>query len=208
MTQKSDSKEATSGTGPKVYHIVRGNLVEEKTTQFNDGDTYVIDNGAEIYIWMGKDSSVDEDFAGAFLAEQIDMSRRGAPKVTTVEQGKEPKKLLDLLGPNFKVVKGGVEGMLKRVEPKEKEIAPTLYRVSEDKLSKVQVKRSLLSTHECLILETESVIYVWEGNQSTAKDKYMTGHLARQLNTKRKFMASIKVIVEGEEPQEFLNMVK
>lgn len=208
MTQKSGGKEATSWTGPKVYHIVRGNLVEEKTTQFNDGDTYVIDNGAEIYIWMGKDSSVDEDFAGAFLAQQIDMSRRGAPKVTSVEQGKEPKKLLDLLGPNFKVVKGGVEGMLKRVEPKEKEIAPTLYRVSEDKLSKVQVKRSLLSTHECLILETESVIYVWEGNQSTAKDKYMTGHLARQLNTKRKFMVPIKVIVEGEEPQEFLNMVK
>jgi len=208
MTQKEGGKEATSWTGPKVYHIVRGNLVEEKTTQFNDGDTYVIDNGAEIYIWMGKDSSVDEDFAGAFLAEQIDMSRRGAPKVTTIEQGKEPKKVLDILGPSFKVVHGGVEGMLKRVEPQAKEIAPTLYRCLEDKLSKAQLKSSMLSTHECLVLETEKVIYVWEGKQSTAKDKYVAGHQARQLNSKRKFMAPIKVIVEGEEPQEFLNIFK
>jgi hypothetical protein len=208
MTDKSGSKVATTGTGPKVFHVVRGNLVEEKTSQFNDGDTYIIDNGAEIFIWMGKDSSVDEDFAGAFLAEQIDMSRRGAPKVTTVEQGKEPKKVLDILGPGFKVVHGGVEGMLTHVEPKAKEIAPTLYRVSDDKLSKAQVKQSMLSTHECLILEIENMIYVWEGKDSSAKDKYMAGHLARELNSKRKFMAPIKVILEGEESQDFLNIFK
>ena len=116
--EKADAtgiKEKTQWSGMKTYHIVRGNLVEEKTTQFNDGDTYVVDNGSEIFVWLGKDSSVDEEFAGAYLAQQIDMSRRGAPKVTTVEQGKEPKNLLDLLGPSFKVVKGGVEGMLKHV---------------------------------------------------------------------------------------------
>lgn len=97
MTENKDAKASSSWTGLKVYHIVRGNLVEEKSTQFYDGDTYVVDNGSEIYIWMGKNSSVDEDFAGAYLSNQIDMSRRGAPKVTTVEQGKEPKKLLDVL---------------------------------------------------------------------------------------------------------------
>jgi hypothetical protein len=201
-------KESVPWSGMKTYHIVRGNLVEEKTTQFNDGDTYVIDNGTEIFVWLGKDSSVDEDFSGAFLAENIDMSRRGAPKVTTVEQGKEPKKLLDLLGPNFKVVKGGVEGMLKKVDAKEKGIVPTLYQVSEDKLSKVQLKNTMLNAHSCLILETEAVIYVWEGKDSTAKDKYVAGHQARGLNSKRKFMVPLKVVVEGEEPNEFLSLFK
>jgi hypothetical protein len=220
MTEKSGGKEPTGvklATGgkedvplftPKTYHVVRGNIVEEKTTQFNDGDTYIIDSGMEIFIWMGKDSSVDEDFTGAFISQQIDQSRRGAPKITSVEQGKEPKKLLDILGPNFKVVKGGVEGMLKHVEAKDKEIAPTLYQVSEDKLSKVQLKNSMLSTHSCLILETENVIYVWEGKDSTAKDKYMAGHQARGLNSKRKFMVPLKVVVEGEEPREFLSLFK
>ncbi|WXG44724.1 MAG: hypothetical protein WED04_11955 [Promethearchaeati archaeon SRVP18_Atabeyarchaeia-1] len=207
MTEKKDDKSAPVSTGPKTYHIVRGNLVEEKSTQFYEGDTYVIDNGLEIYIWLGKESSVDEEFAGAFTAEQLDLSRRGAPKVTTVDQGKEPKKLLEILGPNFKVVPGGVEGMLKKVEPT-KEIATTLYKASDGKLTKVQIKSSALGTRDCFILENAKMIYVWEGKNSTAKDKYMTGHAARELNSKRKFMVPIKVIGEGEEPEEFLNNLK
>ncbi len=207
MADKKDVKPIGSWTGLKIYHIVRGNLVQEKSTQFYDGDTYVVDNGSEIYIWMGKNSSVDEDFAGAFLSNQIDMDRRGAPKVTSVDQGKEPKKLLDILGANFKVVPGGVEGMLKKVEP-EKELTPTLYRTSDDKLSKIQLKRSALDSHECLILDLPKVIYVWEGKDSTAKDKYTAGHGARELNSKRKFMVPIKVVVDGEEPEEFLGPLK
>jgi hypothetical protein len=207
MAEKKDAKAISSWTGLKVYHIVRGNLVEEKSTQFYDGDTYVVDNGSEIYIWMGKNSSVDEDFAGAFLSSQIDMSRRGAPKVTSVEQGKEPKKLLDLLGANFKVVAGGVEGMLKKVEP-QKEITPTMYRAVDEKPSKIQLKRSALDSHECVILDLPKIIYVWEGKDSSAKDKYGAGHLARELNSKRKFMVPIKVVVEGEEPEEVLAPLK
>jgi hypothetical protein len=207
MADNKDAKASSSATGLKIYHIVRGNLIEEKSTQFYDGDTYIIDNGLEIYIWMGTNSSVDEDFAGAFLSNQIDMSRRGAPKVTTVEQGKEPKKLLELLGTNFKVVPGGVEGMLKKIEP-QKELTPTLYRAVDEKPSKIQLKRSALDSHECVILDLPKIIYVWEGKDSTAKDKYSAGHLARELNSKRKFMVPIKVVVEGEEPEEFLSPLK
>jgi hypothetical protein len=203
MSQKIGDKPTATSGGLKVYHIVRGNLIEEKTMQFNDGDTYVIDNGLEIYVWLGKDSSVDEDFAGAWAAEQLDLSRRGAPKVTTVDQGKEPKKLLDLLGPSFKVAHGGVEGMLTKVEPKEKEIAPTLYSVGDDKITKTQLKRSALNSRECFVLEAAKTIYVWEGKDSPAKEKYMAGHSARELNSKRKFMVPIKVIPEGEESKDF-----
>jgi hypothetical protein len=66
----------------------------------------------------------------------------------------------------------------------------------------------MLSTHSCLILETEDSIYVWEGKDSSAKDKYMAGHQARGLNSKRKFMVPLKVVVEGEEPKEFLSLFK
>jgi hypothetical protein len=207
MTENKDTEATSSGIGVKIYHIVRGNLVEEKSKQFYDGDTYVVDSGPEIYIWMGKNTSVDEEFAGAYLSNQIDMERRGAPKVTPVDQGKEPKKLLELLGPNFKVVAGGVGGMLKKVEP-QKELTPTLYRCVEDKPSKIQMKRSSLDNHECVILDLPKIIYVWEGKDSTAKDKYAAGHLARELNSKRKFMVPIKVVVEGEEPEEFLSPLK
>lgn len=207
MTENKDAKAPSSWTGMKVYHVVRGNLIEEKSTQFYDGDTYVVDNGSEIFIWMGKNSSVDEEFAGAYLSNQIDLSRRGAPKVTSVDQGKEPKKLLDLLGANFKVVAGGVDGMLKKIEP-QKELTPTLYRCVEDKPSKIQLKRSALDSHECVILDLPKILYVWEGKDSTAKDKYAAGHLARELNSKRKFMVPIKVVVEGEEPEEFLSSLK
>jgi hypothetical protein len=207
MTQKKDDNSAPASAGPKVYHIVRGNLVEEKSRQFYDGDTYVIDNGMEIFIWIGKESSVDEEFAGAFDANQLDQSRKGAPKVTSVDQGREPKKLLEILGANFKVVHGGVEGMLKKVEPT-KEITPTLYKAAEDKLTKIQIKRSALGSHDCFVLELPKIIYVWEGKDSAAKDKYMAGHAARELNSKRKFVVPIKVVVDGEEPEEFLNYVK
>jgi len=207
MTDNKDAKGQDFGTGPKIYHIVRGNLVVEKSMQFYDGDTYIVDNGMDIYIWMGKNTEVDEEFAGAYLSEQMDMARRGAPKVTSVDQGKEPKKLIDLLGPTFKVVPGGTGSMLKKVEP-DKELAPTLYRCVDDKPSKLQLKRSALDSHECVILDLPKMIYVWEGKDSTAKDKYAAGHLARELNSKRKFMVPIKVIGEGEEPEEFLSPLK
>jgi hypothetical protein len=207
MTDNKDTELTSQGMGPKIYHIIRGNLIAEKSTQFYDGDTYVIDNGMEIFIWMGKNTSVDEEFAGAYMSEQIDMARRGAPKVTSVDQGKEPKKLLDLLGPNFKVVAGSTGSMLKKVEP-EKELTPTLYRCVDDKPSKIQLKRSALDSHECVILDMPKTIFVWEGKDSTAKDKYAAGHLARELNSKRKFMVPIKVVVEGEETDEFLSPLK
>jgi hypothetical protein len=207
MTENKETKTTIPEMGPKIYHIIRGNLVQEKSTQFYDGDTYVIDNGSEIFIWMGKDTSVDEEFAGAYLSNQIDLERRGAPKVTSVDQGKEPKKLLELLGPNFKVVVGSTGGLLKKVEP-EKELTPTLYKCIEDKPSKIQMKRSALNSHECMILDLPNTIYVWEGKDSTSKDKYSAGHLARELNSKRKFMVPIRVVVEGEEPEEFLSPLK
>lgn len=91
MSQKIGDKPTATSGGVKVYHIVRGNLIEEKTMQFNDGDTYVIDNGLEIYVWLGKDSSVDEDFAGAWAAEQLDLSRRGAPRLLLSIRGRSPR---------------------------------------------------------------------------------------------------------------------
>lgn len=118
MADKKEVKPSGSWAGPKIYHIVRGNLVEEKSTQFYDGDTYVVDNGSEIYIWMGKNSSVDEDFAGAFLSNQIDMERRGAPRLQQSNKERNQRNCSIFLAPTSRLSLVGLKGCLRKLNPR------------------------------------------------------------------------------------------
>ena len=56
---------------PKIFHVVKGNLVEIKSAIFADGDTYVVEDPENkmLWIWIGSKSTVDEKFAAAEITQ-------------------------------------------------------------------------------------------------------------------------------------------
>ena len=53
-----------------------------KRDSLNEGDSFVLDTGATVYVWAGKDSSPFETLAANLAAENLEQSRHGAAKAT------------------------------------------------------------------------------------------------------------------------------
>ena len=76
-----------------IYLIRQGEQVKIDGPVFSTGDTYVVDAGEQVCIWIGDKSTVDERVAGAFLSDLRDREAKGAIDVDNIHQGEEPKGL-------------------------------------------------------------------------------------------------------------------
>ena len=54
----------------------------------NDGDVYVLDTGAMIFVWNGKNANNYEKMQGANVAQKL-RTEHGGGEVVVVEDGKE-----------------------------------------------------------------------------------------------------------------------
>ncbi|MDD1777333.1 MAG: hypothetical protein LUQ65_04120 [Candidatus Helarchaeota archaeon] len=216
----SEAQEAISIAPPapgqvNIYLINKGQLQKIDQPVFTSGDSYIVDGGKQIWIWIGKGSSVDEKFSAAHLSTVIDVSRRGEPKVTTVDQGSEPKELKVALG-GLKIVDSNVaETLLKKVQKAVYE--PVLYRISSEEFETINdivykqvpcVKESLDSEDTFLLDDkTNNKLYIWVGSKSNAKEKVVAGQIARKFDTERAGVQEATFIEEGHEPPEFKKLV-
>lgn len=65
---------------------------------------------------------------------------------------------------------------------------------------------------ECYILlyeyQRSSIIYFWQGNKATVKEKGLCGQIAKDLNTTINGNARLVRVEEGSEPRHFLSLLK
>jgi hypothetical protein len=101
----------------KIYHVIKGNLIEIKSAIFANGDTYLVEDSKNkvIWIWIGSKSTIDEKFAAAQISQNELLKERDY-KIRTIDEGNEPNKFLDLFGDSIQFVEGDVHGMLKHHE--------------------------------------------------------------------------------------------
>lgn len=129
MNHTNKKKEVTNLVD--IYIVREGgyeHVEQPDFSVFSTGDTYIVDAGDRIWIWLGVKTTVDEKFAGAFVGDLLDKERRGAPDVETVEQGNEPIEFRKAVG-GMRIVDADLaKSILKKVE---KETHPVvLYRIS------------------------------------------------------------------------------
>ncbi|MHA2089380.1 MAG: hypothetical protein ACW98K_00865 [Candidatus Kariarchaeaceae archaeon] len=192
----------------KVLHI-EGKKTEELQAEegkyvFLDGDVYVVDNGLEIYIWIGKDSGVDEKGVGAWVANQIDNTERGGePRVTTVLQGQEPAELMALL--TIEVKDGDTPGFLRHAELDMVEYK--LFRVytkeettsfDEAFTEEVPLKRESLNSNDVFILDGNDVIYTWIGLNANREERVEGQKVMQKIDSGRQFLPMQYTVYEGE----------
>ena len=193
----------------KLYHVVKDDLEEVSEAEFYEGDVYVVDDGMRIFIWRGKDCTVDEKFVGAWLSNKMDMDKKGYPKVVACSQGDEPQELIDLLGGAPKVKPGGTPGLLVHVEVEKEVFKPKLYKaIGPENFEEVPLARSSLVGDDAFVLDDGLNIYVWIGSGASAMEKFEAGRIGRKLDSERKFTPQVIVIHEGEdEPPKFKDIL-
>ncbi|MHA1277027.1 MAG: hypothetical protein ACTSQI_07305 [Candidatus Helarchaeota archaeon] len=212
----SEAKEALDIKPPaegqcSIYLINQGELEKIDKPIFTTGDSYLVDAGDKIWIWIGADATVDEKFSAARLSTVIDVARRGKPKIVSVEQGREPKDLRTLLNGLKIVDKDLAETLLKHVE---KEVwEPILYRISSEEVDTIEdivfmqvpCTKESLDSEDVFLLDdrTNNRTFIWIGSRANVKEKVRGGQVARKFEVERAGVQEEIFVDEGEEPEEF-----
>ena len=188
----------------QVYHVEGKELKEISPPYiFLDGDVYVIDNNNEIYIWLGKDSAVDEKGVGAWASHKLDLERRGEPKVLTVVQGEEPDDFKQLI--SFEVKDGDTPGFLKAAELDIVEFK--MYKVEADKqtrslddatLKEVPLHRKYLDSDDVFVVDANEMIFVWFGKECNIEERRGGNKLAQKIDVERHRQPVVYYIEEGQ----------
>ncbi|MFX1295297.1 MAG: hypothetical protein ACFFD2_10650 [Promethearchaeota archaeon] len=199
-----------------IYLINKGELEKIEKPVFTSGDSYLIDVGNLIWVWIGKNATVDEKFSAAHLSTVIDVSRRGSPKIFSVEQGNEPGELRVLLG-GLKIVDKSIADSL--LKPVEREVwEPVLYRISSEEVEniddiiyvQVPCQKSSLDSEDVFLLDdrTNNKTYIWIGAMATVKEKIRGGQIARKFDMERAGVQQEIFVDDGAEPDEFRRLLK
>ncbi|XP_048395200.1 scinderin-like [Stegostoma tigrinum] len=158
---------------------VRAYEVPFKWSSFNNGDCFLIDAGAVIYQWNGSKSNYQERIKCCQLAKSIrDGERVGRATVEVVDEGSEPPKVIELLGPKPSIPDASVEDVTADTISKKK---AKLYMISDASgqltLTEVAAENpfsmATLSTKECYILDNgqNGHIFLWKGKESSKSER-------------------------------------
>jgi hypothetical protein len=190
----------------KIYLVNEGGYEEISQPVFSTGDTYIVDAGKKIYIWLGEKSTIDEKFAGAYISELLDEERHFEPKVVTVEQGNEPTDFKQAVGPMRIVDQALAKSILKKTAKKTH--PAVMYKISSEKMdtledakfTQVPLSKDSLSSDEVYLIDTYDTIYVWQGKNCTIEEKVGGGRIGRQLDRDRAGVIKEIFVEEGNEP--------
>ena len=191
----------------KIYLINQGNSEPIDQPVFSTGDTYVVESGNRIWIWIGEKTSVDEKFAAAFITDLKDREQGGDIDVETVHQGEESPDFRRTVGIMRVVDKNLAKSILKKVE--KKEIPIVMYRVSSeeydslDDIQFIQValeKESLIS-EDVFLIDTYDTTYIWQGKNCNVREKVAAGRIARKFDAERVGVQREIFVDEGDEPE-------
>ncbi|MFX1563722.1 MAG: hypothetical protein ACFFDP_10520 [Promethearchaeota archaeon] len=195
------------------FHIQKGQLVrvpEDMMNEFGNGDCYLVDTQATIYLWCGKGASPDERFIGAVTSVWRDQARKGAARLVTVEPGNEPPEFLALFGGSIRVTDRDTEGILKKVVLEKHEYKLFRLHITGGITLFVEVPRtrSSLTSDDVYLLDAFEHIFIWRGKASSSFEKFHGMLIARRYDTERAGAQFIVLIDEGQETDEFLSYLE
>ncbi|XP_075674123.1 villin-4-like [Castanea sativa] len=191
-------------------------------SKFYSGDCYIFQysypgEDKEEYLigtWFGKLSVEDERASAMSLASKMVESLKFLPTQARIYEGKEPIQFYSIFQ-SFIVFKGGLsDGYKNYIAEKEipdetyKEDGVALFRVQgtgPDNMQAIQVEAaaSSLNSSYCYILHSDSTVFTWSGNLTSANDQEL---VERQLDLIKPNIQS-KTQKEGAESEQFWGLL-
>ncbi|XP_074708395.1 macrophage-capping protein [Strix uralensis] len=184
---------------------------------FFSGDAYlVLHNGPEerahLHLWMGRDSSRDEQGACALLATQLNALLGERPVTHREVQGNESDVFMEYFPRGVTYQEGGVDSAFKSTHPGAG-TGPVrkLYQVKGKKnirASEREPSWASFNTGDCFILDLGQTLFVWCGARCNVLERNRAQELAAAIRDgERGGKAGLEIVVDGEEPPEMLQVL-
>jgi len=205
---------------PRLFQVrqaaktLRAFEVPVKASSLNKGDTFILDNGPKIYLWIGPESNAFEKSKGGALAHNIVAGRQGKSK------------LVADVDDDFWKVLGGSESDVKpanaELKPEVEDLAIDsekliLYRLSDStgkmtftKVTEGKINVSMLDTNDVFIIDGKVQLFVWVGKRASASEKSQAMKYAEQYMKQhnRPLTLPVSRIAEGQVHHVFGALVK
>jgi len=203
---------------PRLFQIrqsakaVRATEVAVAATSLNKGDTFILDAGTKIYLWVGPESNAFEKSKGGALAQNMVGGRQGKAKLIP-----DPDEEF------WKVLKGTEKDVAEAHAPIAKEVETMdpeklkLYRLSDSsgsltftKVAEGKINAAMFDSNDVFILDGVLQIFVWIGKGASASEKSQAMKHATQYMEKEGRPKTMPVtrISEGQVDHVFGALVK
>jgi len=192
-----------------VFHVAKKELEPiHEPYKFLNGDVYVVETEAELWIWIGSKSYADDKAVGAWGAKIAEEKNKDL-KIKSILEGEEPSKFKEII--EFEVVEGDTPGFLKHFDKKVRKDM-RLLQIKENEqgevdIIEVPVGYQYFKSDDAFVLDAHKDIYIWIGKDSQIKEKYEAGRISRVLEVERKYAPIVYVVEEENEPEGFRDMV-
>ncbi|XP_064897230.1 macrophage-capping protein isoform X2 [Columba livia] len=182
---------------------------------FFSGDAYlVLHNGPEerahLHLWMGRDSSQDEQGACALLGTQLSALLGERPVTHREAQGHESDTFMGHFPRGVTYQEGGVASAFRAPRPGAGPVRK-LYQVKGKRnirASERDVTWGSFNTGDCFILDLGQTLFVWCGARSNVLERGRAQELAAAIRDgERGGKAGLEIVVDGEEPPEMLQVL-
>ncbi|XP_075580210.1 macrophage-capping protein isoform X3 [Pelecanus crispus] len=189
---------------------------------FFSGDAYlVLHNGPEerahLHLWMGRDSSRDEQGACALLSTQLNTLLGERPVTHREVQGNESDVFMEYFPHGITYQEGGVDSAFKPTHPGAGAGAGAgagpvrkLYQVKGKKnirASERGLSWASFNTGDCFILDLGETLFVWCGARCNVLERNKAQELAAAIRDgERGGKARLEIVADGEEPPEMLQV--
>jgi len=205
---------------PRLFQVrqatktIRAFEVPVKATSLDNGDTFILDAGLKVYIWIGPESNAFEKSKGGALAHNIVSGRLGKTKLVP-EVDEEFWKILG--------------GSLKDVKPANSDLKPELenmavdseklilYRLSDasgkitfTKVTEGKINASMLDSNDVFIIDGKAMLFVWVGKGASHGEKSQAMKFAEQYmkDNGRPVTLPVTRISEGQVHHVFGALIK
>jgi len=197
----------------RVWRIEQFKVVpwpEKKYGKFHVGDSYIILNtykpnpesnklAHDVHFWIGEESTQDEYGTAAYKTVECDDILGGAPVQHREIQGSESR-LFKSYFDEIKYLKGGVDSGFRHVE-EQKDREVKLYRIKGTgeniACDEVELSKASMNSGDVFILDTEEIIYQWNGKDSNKDEKNRASRLIGEIRASRKAHPKHEVLDEG-----------
>lgn len=186
----SDGQKA----GLEIWRVEKmevNNWPEDQYGSFYSGDCYVclktVDKPTgreqDIYFWLGKECSQDEQGVAAYKTVELDDMLGGAPVQHRETQGHESKAFLALFKNGIKYLEGGIESGFKHVDRDAYE--PKLLHLKGKRnvrVMQVELSGNSLNEGDVFVLDCGLKLYQWNGGDSNKYEKFEGMKIVNGIN--------------------------
>ncbi len=179
---------------------------------FFKGDTYLVASNTDalnnkigtqhIHLWIGSDSTTDEQGVGAFKMVELDDYLSSAPIQHRECQNFESERFLSYFKKGIKYQNGGIASGFHHYE---KKFEPRLFQLKGKRTVRLielkNIEWASLNRTDSFLVDLNLTIFIWNGKHANKFEKLQAINKARLFKDERNGQCNIVIAEDGEEKE-------